>query len=30
MALLPVFLIVAVMLAFIVIPVVLAWWKRRS
>jgi hypothetical protein len=29
MALIPVFLVAAVMLAFIGIPVGLSWWKRR-
>jgi hypothetical protein len=29
MALLPVFLVVAVMVAFIVVPVALSWLKRR-
>jgi hypothetical protein len=28
-ALLPVFIVVAVMLAFIVVPVILSWWKRH-
>lgn len=29
MALLPLFLVLAVMLAFIGVPVFLSWWKRR-
>jgi hypothetical protein len=29
MALIPVFLVVAVMVAFIVVPVTLSWFKRR-
>ena len=30
MALFPVFLVVAIMLAFIGIPVIMSWWKRRG
>jgi hypothetical protein len=29
-ALVPVFLVAAVMLAFIGVPVILSWWKRRG
>jgi len=28
-ALVPVFLVAAIMLAFIGVPVILSWWKRR-
>jgi hypothetical protein len=30
MALIPVFLVAAIMLAFIGVPVVMSWWKRRG
>jgi hypothetical protein len=30
MTLLPVFLVVAVMLAFIIVPVGMSWWKRHK
>jgi hypothetical protein len=29
-ALIPVFLVVAIMLAFIGVPVIMSWWKRRG